>query len=98
MPFRLSNDPDTGRFIKRLWCDNCQLVSINGMPCHETGCRDSWINPTTGKGYERNCKNCGCAFTPESRECRFCSSCCCHSYYGSTCDCAHCALFNRETE
>lgn len=27
-------------------CDQCQMLSINGLPCHETGCpnsRKTWI-------------------------------------------------------
>ena len=27
-------------------CDQCQMLSINGIPCHETGCpnsRKTWI-------------------------------------------------------
>jgi len=28
-------------------CDQCQMLSINGVPCHETGCpnsRKTWHN------------------------------------------------------
>jgi hypothetical protein len=34
---------------KRVWCNQCEMISINGLPCHETGCpneRKLW-NPLT---------------------------------------------------
>jgi hypothetical protein len=42
-------------------CDQCQMLSINGTPCHETGC------PNQGKRYAYGawirvieCFECGC--------------------------------------
>jgi len=48
-------------------CGNCNVVSIQGVPCHETGCPDSWIDPATGEGYPVPCWECGCDYTPEER-------------------------------
>jgi hypothetical protein len=44
-------------------CDSCQMLSINGIPCHETGC------PNSRKTWDENrqewvryveCRECGC--------------------------------------
>jgi hypothetical protein len=42
-------------------CDQCQMLSINGIPCHETGC------PNSRKTYRYGawiliveCRECGC--------------------------------------
>lgn len=61
----------------RVRCGSCALVSINGVPCHETGCPDSWINPRTGEGYPAPCWSCGCDFIPEERPSRYsrCEEC-----------------------
>lgn len=49
--------------MARIKCDYCQLVSINGMVCHEEGC------PNSGARYDkarqewikqRKCFECGC--------------------------------------
>ena len=58
-------------------CDQCQVVTINGVSCHETGCINSWINPVTGKGYLKECWECGCDYIPEHRVSRFgiCQDC-----------------------
>ena len=40
-------------------CQSCEMLSINGVPCHETGCPDAWI------GQPTRCFECGCDFVPE---------------------------------
>lgn len=25
---------------QRVWCHHCEMLSINGVPCHESGCRN----------------------------------------------------------
>jgi len=50
-------------------CPSCQLVRINGVVCHETGCPDAW------RDYKRECKWCGQEFRP--KECH--QQCCCKS-------------------
>jgi hypothetical protein len=47
----------------RVYCDQCQMLAINGVACHETGCpnmgarwdreNDCWI-------VQRECFECGC--------------------------------------
>lgn len=48
---------------RRLYCDQCQMLSINGVPCHEIGC------PNMGARFDheaqiwikqRECFECGC--------------------------------------
>lgn len=46
----------------RVHCDQCEMLSINGVACHETGCPnmgarwdgDGWVR-------QRKCFDCGCA-------------------------------------
>jgi hypothetical protein len=43
-------------------CDQCQMLSINGVACHETGCpngKKTWI-PERGWVLFLKCFNCGC--------------------------------------
>ena len=42
-------------------CPSCNMVSINGIATHETGCPDAW------KDERRKCKWCDNVFTPESK-------------------------------
>jgi len=48
-------------------CDQCEVATICGTACHETGCPNSWKSPITGKGYPAPCWECGCNFIPEER-------------------------------
>jgi hypothetical protein len=57
-------------------CDSCQLVNINGIPCHEIGCPDAW------KDEVRECNECGCDFTPQFKTQDFCDESCANSFYG----------------
>lgn len=58
-------------------CESCQVIRINGVACHETGCRNSWIDPDTGIGYPAPCWECGCDFIPENRPSKYslCQDC-----------------------
>ena len=62
-------------------CDQCQVVAINGIACHETGCPNSWLDPATSKPLPRECKWCGSDFEPEDGYQNFCSNSCVDSYY-----------------
>lgn len=51
-------------------CDQCEMLSINGMPCHERGC------PNTNRRYDSDtqewvrqitCRECGCTVDADSR-------------------------------
>ena len=61
-------------------CDQCQVLIIQGTPCHETGCPNHWIDPATGEGYSRACKWCGSNFLPKDRNQRFCCEDCREDY------------------
>lgn len=56
-------------------CHSCQVLTINGVPCHETGCPDAWCS------YYRDCAECGVTFMPESRHQKVCSEDCYRAYY-----------------
>ncbi len=57
-------------------CPSCQLLRINGVACHESGCPDAWQDTT------RDCEECGGTFEPEERGQRFCGTACYCAYYG----------------
>lgn len=50
-------------------CDSCEMLSINGLACHETGCPEAWVEP-------RECRECGSTFTPEHRHQQECDESC----------------------
>jgi hypothetical protein len=44
-------------------CDSCQMLSINGVACHETGCpnsRKTWIEEREEWVLFLECRECGC--------------------------------------
>lgn len=51
-------------------CNSCEVLFINGIKCHESGCPESY------KDEKRTCKWCGSKFTPEDRTQQFCSDEC----------------------
>ena len=57
-------------------CDQCEELTINGVRCHETGCPVAW------RDQSRECKECGCDFTPEIRHQQFCGDQCAAAYHG----------------
>lgn len=47
----------------RLHCDQCEMLSINGFPCHETGCpnmRSRWDAESQEWIKQYTCFECGC--------------------------------------
>lgn len=60
----------------RFTCESCQVVRINGVLCHETGCPDAWKTAT------RDCKECGREFRPKERGQKCCSKRCNRAYFG----------------
>ena len=66
----LVRDPVTGRFRRRYSCSSCQMLRVNVLPCHESGCPDSWIDTT------RECRNCECNSVPESQWQHSCDDAC----------------------
>lgn len=47
---------------RRVRCDNCNPVAIQGIVCHEEGCPTPW----RGANSVRECKNCPRKFTPNT--------------------------------
>lgn len=47
------------------------MISIQGVPCHETGCPDAW------KDKPIECEDCGFEFIPEDRNMTRCDGCEC---------------------
>jgi len=44
-------------------CDSCEMLSINGHACHETGCpnsRKTWIEERGEFVLFLECRECGC--------------------------------------
>ena len=68
MPTRIGRRPD-GTFRREYYCDSCEMLGINGMACHETGCPDAW------KDYKIACFQCGCDFQRENRHQAVCRDC-----------------------
>ena len=56
-------------------CDQCQVLGINGVACHETGCPNAWLHPISGEPYSQACAECGCDYKPEEMLQRVCSDC-----------------------
>jgi hypothetical protein len=56
-------------------CESCELLVINNIICHETGCPDAWKDET------RICTWCGRHFKPEDRNQEFCDSTCAEAYH-----------------
>lgn len=51
-------------------CDQCEMVSINGVPCHETGCpntRARYDEDTGAWVQQAECPECGCLIDCDSR-------------------------------
>jgi hypothetical protein len=63
-------------------CDSCEMLSINGVSCHETGCRRTPLR----------CLWCGVSFASddENRDRRCCSHSCAVAYSNRDCDCEEC--------
>lgn len=55
--------------IKAGRCPSCEAARINGVFCHEAGCPDSHLFTV------RECKECGCDFTPEDQHDYICHDC-----------------------
>jgi len=50
-------------------CDSCEVLYINGIKCHEHGCRNAWMDSTT------ECFECGCDFYPSYCYQAICDDC-----------------------
>jgi hypothetical protein len=61
---------------RTITCNSCEVLVINNIICHESGCPDAWMDET------RSCKWCGGKFKPEGRDQKFCDDECAEAYYG----------------
>lgn len=57
-------------------CEQCEMVSINGLACHETGCPDAWRDDI------RCCGWCGREYVPEDRHQICCEESCASALFG----------------
>jgi len=57
-------------------CESCEVLNINGVNCHETGCPDAW------KDRQVECSECGQEFIPEFKGQKTCSQECAEAYNG----------------
>lgn len=57
-------------------CSQCEMLVINGVACHETGCPRAWADEV------RECKWCGSKFRPTEQDHRFCDDDCGRLYHG----------------
>ena len=55
-------------------CPSCEIVYVNGIKCHETGCRDAWRDEV------RECRWCGNQFVPEEPHQTCCDTDCATAY------------------
>ena len=55
-------------------CDQCNVLYINGIKCHEQNCPNIDYEP-------KECNWCGNLFNPDKKFQRFCCQECCDSYY-----------------
>lgn len=46
-------------------CDQCEVVTINGVATHETGCPNWWRDPMSGEPMPWVCFECDCDYIPE---------------------------------
>lgn len=64
-------------------CPHCEVLCVNGVACHETGCPESHVDPATGEPHRAECAWCGSecearpgfrrAFCDEDCEAAYCS-------------------------
>ncbi len=55
-------EPINPDHAERIRCGNCEMLSINGVPCHETGCENSgkeWDAVTGEWARKYECPECG---------------------------------------
>lgn len=55
-------------------CNSCEVLNINGVNCHETGCPEAWK-------VLHLCEWCGQEYIPESKQQKTCSPECADSYF-----------------
>lgn len=61
--FDLSTSENASAYL-RIRCSQCEAVSLNGLPCHETGCPNA----------TNECEECGCDIRKPRRLCDDCGA------------------------
>lgn len=56
-------------------CEYCEMTTINGLACHETGCPMAWMTE------RRVCLWCGMKFSPKYYQQECCDESCDEEYY-----------------
>ena len=56
-------------------CDQCDVVAINGVVCHEFGCPNKWQDEM------RECEWCGCMYLPKRKTSTCCNKSCAKAHY-----------------
>jgi len=57
-----NNEDEVPEGYQRVNCDQCEMLSINGIPCHEQGCPNSnsrWDADSQSWIKQRECRECG---------------------------------------
>ena len=62
--------------MEEIMCTQCEVLYINGIKCHETGCPEAY------KEEKYTCKWCGEEFDPIYRKQEYCSEECQCADYG----------------
>ena len=69
-PIGLTRVRIEGKEAERLSCNQCQMLSINGVACHETGCPNSRKRYIDGEWVSvRSCFECGCEVLGDAECC-----------------------------
>jgi hypothetical protein len=61
---------------KKVTCDQCDVLVINNVICHEHGCPNAWRDSIVECGW------CGKKFSPDFSDQHFCDEECLNAYYG----------------
>ena len=57
-------------------CNSCEVLNINGLNCHETGCPEAWKDHK-----EQECQWCGFMFKKDTEYQKFCCEQCAQDYW-----------------
>lgn len=67
---RKDTEPDELAAVSDGRCEQCVVLMINGVRCHEIGCPIAW------RDYDRECRWCGQSFRPAAQHQRACDDAC----------------------
>jgi len=67
---------------RRRGCDSCEVLTINGVACHELGCPDRHLDPATREPRKVACDWCGTPCADARWGKAFCDDECAGAYWG----------------